>query len=84
MQLTSIYWAQCFVQDHPKLKKRLLRAYDKQRALYEDPGLINVWFWLVDNMCAKYAIDDVDFYNFNETGFMIGVICSSMVVIGAN
>ena len=35
-------------------------------------------------MRAKYAIDDTDFYNFNETGFIIGVICSSIVVTGAN
>jgi len=35
-------------------------------------------------MCVKYVIDDVDFYNFNKTGFMMGVIYSSMVVMGAN
>jgi len=35
-------------------------------------------------MRAKYAIDDADFYNFDETGFMMGVICSSMVVTGTN
>ena len=31
-------------------------------------------------MRAKYGILDCDFYNFDETGFMMGVICSSMVV----
>lgn len=35
-------------------------------------------------MRKKYAIQDADFYNFDETGFMMGVICSSMVVTGAN
>jgi len=35
-------------------------------------------------MHTKYAIDNADFYNFNETGFIIGVICSSIVVTGAN
>jgi len=35
-------------------------------------------------MYVKYVIDDVDFYNFDEIGFMMGVICSSMVVMGAN
>ena len=81
---TGKQWVYRFVQRCPELKKRLSRAYDKQRALYEDPELINAWFRLVDNMCAKYAIDDADFYNFDETGFMMGVICSSMVVTGAN
>jgi hypothetical protein len=35
-------------------------------------------------MQAKYGIQDCDFYNFDETGFMMGVICSSMVVTRAD
>jgi hypothetical protein len=35
-------------------------------------------------MRAKYAIQDVDFYNFDETGFMMGVIYSNMVVTHAD
>ena len=35
-------------------------------------------------MRAKYRIQDYDFYNFNKTGFIIGVICSSMVVMRAD
>ena len=31
-------------------------------------------------MRAKYSIDDRDIYNFDETGFMIGVIRPSMIV----
>ena len=31
-------------------------------------------------MKAKYGIQDCDIWNFDETGFMIGVISSSMVV----
>ena len=31
-------------------------------------------------MRAKYSIQDADFYNFDETGFMMGIICSNMVV----
>jgi hypothetical protein len=60
------------------------RAYDYQRALYKDPDLINVWFRPVANMRAKYRIQDCDFYNFDEIGFMMGVICSSMVVTRAD
>ena len=29
----------------------------------------------------KYRINNVDIYNFDETGFMIGVILTAMVVI---
>ena len=35
-------------------------------------------------MRAKYAIQDSDFYNFDETGFMIGVICGNMIVTHAD
>jgi hypothetical protein len=31
-------------------------------------------------MRTKYSIQDGDFYNFDETGFMMGMICPSMVV----
>ncbi len=77
-------WAYRFVQHRSELKTRFSRAYDFQRALCEDPELINAWFRLVANMRAKYAIQDEDFYNFDETGFMMGVICSSMVVTRAD
>ncbi|ESZ98945.1 hypothetical protein SBOR_0603 [Sclerotinia borealis F-4128] len=64
-------------------KMRFNRVYDFQRALCEDPKLIEEWFRLVSNMWAKYGIQDCDFYNFNETSFMMGVICSGMVVTDA-
>jgi hypothetical protein len=35
-------------------------------------------------MQAKYGILDCDIYNFNETGFIMGVICSRMVVTRAD
>jgi hypothetical protein len=35
-------------------------------------------------MRAKYGIQDCDFYNFDEIGFMMGVICASMVVTRAD
>ena len=63
---------------------RFNRAYDFQRAICEDLELISAWFKLMHNMRAKYSILDCDFYNFDETGFMMGVICASMVVTRAN
>jgi hypothetical protein len=35
-------------------------------------------------MRAKYGIINSDFFNFDETGFIIGVICASMVVTRAD
>lgn len=59
---------------------RFSRAHDFQRALYEDPELINAWFHLFLNMRNKCGILDCDLYKFDETGFMMGVICPSMVI----
>jgi hypothetical protein len=78
------HWAEKFVKRQPELKMRFNRAYDFQRALCEDPELISAWFRLVYNMKAKYGIHDCDFYNFDETGFMMGIICASMVVTCAD
>ena len=73
-------WPYRFIQRREELKTRVSRAYDFQRALCENPNVINAWFRLVFNMRAKYGILDCDFYNFDETGFMMGMICPGMVV----
>jgi hypothetical protein len=35
----------------------------------------------VENIITKYSIVDDDIYNFDETGFQMGVISAGMVVI---
>jgi hypothetical protein len=56
------------------------RKYDYKRALCEDPIIIGDWFKLVESIRAKYGIVDEDTYNFDETGFMMGMITSRAVV----
>ena len=73
-------WSHRFVERTPELKTRFSRSYDFQRALCEDTKLIEDWFRLVTNMKAKYGIQDCDTWNFDETGFMMGIICGCMVV----
>ncbi|KAJ8062115.1 hypothetical protein OCU04_008676 [Sclerotinia nivalis] len=77
------FWVHRFIQRCTELKMRFSRVYDFQRALCEDPKLIGKWFQLVLNMRAKYGILDCDFYNFDETGFMMGIICPGMIVTSA-
>jgi DDE superfamily endonuclease/helix-turn-helix, Psq domain len=73
-------WAHRFVQRKEELRTRWSRGYDYQRAKCEDPKVIGEWFTLVRNVKAKYGIVDDDVYNFDETGFMMGIICAGMVV----
>jgi hypothetical protein len=77
-------WASNFVKRHPELRTRLTRKYDYQRAKCEDPTIINAWFELVRNVLAKYGIYEEDIWNFDETGFMMGVISSAIVVTSSD
>ncbi|EDN93931.1 hypothetical protein SS1G_09798 [Sclerotinia sclerotiorum 1980 UF-70] len=67
-------WAHRFVKRYTELKTRFNCVYDFQKALCKDSELIERWFRLVSNMQTKYGILDCDFYNFDETGFMMGQI----------
>lgn len=48
-------WTDRFIKRQPKLRTRFSRAYDYQRALQEDPHVLDAWFRLVANMRAKYV-----------------------------
>jgi hypothetical protein len=69
-----------FVKRQPQLQTRYTRRYGYQRAKCEDPKIISEWFALVWNVKAKYGIVDDDIYNFDKTGFMMGIIFTGMVV----
>jgi len=76
-------WVRNFVQRHNTLQSRFTRKYDYQRAKCEDPTIIRNWFRLVQNVRAKYGITDEDIYNFDETGFQMGVISTARVICGS-
>jgi len=73
-------WAHRFVKRQPEIRTRYTRRYDYQRAKCEDPKIIGEWFALVQNTKAKYGILDEDIHNFDETGFVMGMIFPGMVV----
>jgi RecB family endonuclease NucS len=76
-------WAANFVKRRPELKVKFNRKYDYKRALCEDPEVIRGWFQLVENTKAKYGILDEDTYNFDESGFIMGMISTRAVVTGS-
>ncbi|KAM5527127.1 transposase [Fusarium oxysporum f. sp. phaseoli] len=76
-------WAHNFIKRQPELKTRLFRRYDYQRAKCEDPTIIRDWFRLVQNTIIKYGIRSDDIWNFDETGFMMGLIMAGMAVTGS-
>jgi hypothetical protein len=76
-------WPANFVKPTDSLKTRFNRAYDKQRALCENPVLIKSWFELIEQTKATYSICDDDVWNFDEAGFMMGKITTQLVVTGS-
>jgi hypothetical protein len=77
-------WAHNFVTRQPDLTTRFNRKHDSQRVLCEDPDIIHGWFALVRNTIAKYGIQEADIYNFDEIGFLMGVISTVLLLRAPN
>jgi hypothetical protein len=79
-QRVGINWVANFVKRRPELSSVYNRKFDIQRAEVEDPKLIGLWFKLVGDTIAKYGVAEEDIFNFDETGFQMGVISTSKVI----
>src|SRR5450432_757077 len=74
-------WTSNFITQRTEIKTKFSCKYDYKRAQCEDPVIIRGWFRLVRNTITKYRILEEDIYNFDEVGFLIGVIATAKVVI---
>jgi hypothetical protein len=77
-------WVSRFIQSQPELQTKWTRRFNSQRASYEDPAIIAAWFKLVEETRQTYGVLDQDIYNFDETGFAMGVAATSKVVTSAD
>jgi hypothetical protein len=73
-------WMSRFINAQPELQTKWNRKFHSQRAKSEDPVAIRAWFKLVEETRQSYGILDTDIYNFDETGFMMGIAATSKVV----
>jgi hypothetical protein len=78
----GVNWAYNFVKRHPALRTRYNRRISYQRAKQEDPEVIKQWFITVREAIQEYGIHEEDIWNFDETGFAMG-LCSTSKVITA-
>jgi hypothetical protein len=76
-------WVINFVKRHPDLKYRFSRRYNYERAKCEDPKIIGEWFNLVQKTISEFGIDPDDIYNFDETGFAMGLTATAKVITRA-
>jgi hypothetical protein len=77
-------WVTRFVNNQPELQTKWNRKFHSQRARCEDPIKISAWFKLVEDTRQTWGILHEDTYNFDETGFMMGVAATSKVVTSAD
>jgi hypothetical protein len=79
----GVNWVSTFVKRRDELRSRCSKRYDYQRALNEDPKAVKEWFLMVQRAIEENGIQPEDIYNFDETGFAMGLISSQTVVTRA-
>ena len=83
VQTVGEKWVYNFVKRHPELSSRFSRRYNYERAKCEDPKIIMEWFNCVQHAMLQYGIDPDDIYNFDETGFVMGLTATAKVITRA-
>ena len=74
-------WVYNFVKQRPLLSSRFSKRYNYEHTKYEDPKIIREWFDLVQKTIIQFRIDPDDIYNFDKTGFAIGLTATTKVII---
>ena len=67
------HWIQRFLKHHPEYHERRKRAIDIERLQAVDKTVVERWFEDYRHQVALHGICPEDIYNFDETGFQIGV-----------
>ena len=80
VQTVGKNWVTNFVKRHSELSTRFSRRYNYERAKCEDPKIIQEWFNCVQHTILQYGIDPDDIYNFDETGFAMGLTATAKVI----
>lgn len=73
-----------FIKRRDKIKTQYARRYNYSRAQCEDLKVIKGWFNCLQQIQMQYGISYEDIYNFDETGFAMGLIATTKVVTRAN
>ena len=78
----GINWVSSFLKRQTDLKTQYTHRLTYSRAKCEDPKLIREHFDTLQRVRSEYGIVDEDIYNFDETGFALGIIATAKVKIG--
>lgn len=70
-----------FVKRRPEAEARLSRDLDYTLAKTEDIPVMDKWLSLIRDTLQRYGIQTAEMYNFDETGFMMGIIKGFYMII---
>ena len=71
--VVSEHWSRRFLTRHPEYFICKQHTIDIDRKKAHQPDDIRDWFDRYESICNKYFILPEDIYNFDETGFRIGI-----------
>ncbi|KAJ5746818.1 hypothetical protein N7520_012000 [Penicillium odoratum] len=66
-------WLKRWLKRYPKYKIRRRKSLDRERLKAEDRDRTLKWFEGYENAVSSYGIQREDLYNFNESGFQMGI-----------
>lgn len=84
IQTVGKNWVPRLVERHPGIVSRFSKRYNYERAKCEDPKIIKEWFNLVQKTISENGIHEDDIYNFDETGFAMGLTATAKVITRAD
>ena len=73
-------WISGFLNRHPTLQAKYSCILNQDRFLAQNQDIIQDWFNLYQFIKAEYGILEIDTYNMDENGDMMGIAGSSKVV----
>jgi hypothetical protein len=74
-------WVPRFVQRHPHLKVRQGRRIEVQRMNGVTIPVVKAWFDAYKDLLIRMKIEEKNIYNMDETGFSIGTMDSTRVIV---
>jgi hypothetical protein len=66
-------WARAWLRREPDIYVRRQRHLELNRRLSHDVDTIRTWYEGFHNLVVQYGVDAADIWNFDETGFRIGI-----------
>src|SRR4051794_9428992 len=79
---TSIgkHWLDRFIKHHPELQIRFSQRLERQRSAASNPKVLEHYFKLFQKALKEYKIKEVNTWNIDEKGFLLGVSAKCRVV----